>query len=760
MAKPATNFQRKRALVIGINDYYYFNPLEYCVRDAQDFSKTLQDIGFEVTPVFNCNLKEFTQVLKVFLDRTRSTDLVLFYFAGHGKSYKYDNYLLLANYNPSQSKNESKNMAEGIISIESIMKQMAHKNWCATIFIFDCCRKHLNSLEENNQQRFLSMKGTPKTLIAYSNCAGAVIRSETGNDKNGYLMGNLLKHIIKTNVEIQDILRDVAQDLRKQTSELKRLYHNSEFNQKIFLVTTEDQDPIVKPMNASCVMNTPRGLPGADQPVGKNKELERSTNVDANGDRTPKRTEEHIVSPRLAEKDKSVAAGSQVSNARSQEALSSSLSIDHVPDQVRTLNSYPSETFGVEEHISKEIRDLFQHLKYELPIMNKRGPMSGNCVSETDQMENFLKQNFGFNNTNDYIVSGVRSFQIRRFLSDVDSRQIIYFPREHQSAFTMTVSEIKKWQSSYAVYADQNVRGMDKAFLQKALRGKSGDGDEAFRMKFVVRISDCPILMKFDARILRRSLGEQWPHLIKLVSVTGVDFAGRKHDVNDVTTYIKNWQEVFELDPKTGKPAVFHGRDFYPVRHHPQAMLDEERLLRDLARMVRLRLQACDQEGVEIVVETGIGLGVFAGKHIGIDGQVRRLSAIAIRHVVQNYSTTFKNIRAIVLALPIFTGIRDGRRLSDTYDYFVAEFRMSQYSGHIPLLIIDQDMHELTVAIALRGYRVSQLNPADSHGVFGEYWQNHGPAVEEKLALTTVGLLVQHHLINPAVLDENRYHII
>ncbi len=75
-------------------------------------------------------------------------------------------------------------------------------------------------------------------------------------------------------------------------------------------------------------------------------------------------------------------------------------------------------------------------------------------------------------------------------------------------------------------------------------------------------------------------------------------------------------------------------------------------------------------------------------------------------------------------------------------------------------MIIDQDMHRLTVAIARKNFRVSELNPADSHGVFGEYWQNRGPAVEEKLALTTVGLLVQHHLINPYVRDPSHYHFI
>ncbi|CAF4770122.1 unnamed protein product [Rotaria sp. Silwood2] len=68
-------------------------------------------------------------------------------------------------------------------------------------------------------------------------------------------------------------------------------------------------------------------------------------------------------------------------------------------------------------------------------------------------------------------------------------------------------------------------------------------------------------------------------------------------------------------------------------------------------------------------------------------------------------------------------------------------------------------MHRLTVAIARKDFIVSELNPADSHGVFGEYWQNRGPAVEEKLALTTVGLLVQHHIINSYVLKPENYRL-
>ncbi|CAF4286535.1 unnamed protein product, partial [Rotaria sordida] len=188
--------------------------------------------------------------------------------------------------------------------------------------------------------------------------------------------------------------------------------------------------------------------------------------------------------------------------------------------------------------------------------------------------------------------------------------------------------------------------------------------------------------------------------------------------------------------------------------------LYEERVRSSLIRMARLRLRACDEEGVQIIVETGIGLGVFSGSHIGIDAKVRALSAEAIRIALEQDGPLYKNIRAIVFALPIFNKNKSKDHHLDAFDDFVNEFRRVQYNGPIPVLIIDQDMHRVTVAIARHGFSVAEVNPADSHGVFGSYWQNPGQSVQGKLALTTVGLLVQHHLINPFVLDTNNYHLL
>ena len=422
-------------------------------------------------------------------------------------------------------------------------------------------------------------------------------------------------------------------------------------------------------------------------------------------------------------------------------------------------SSYPSFIFGptesVEQHLKKLLKDLTM-----LQPMDKNGPMSGKCDAQTSQMEQFLTDTFGFQNIPDkHIVQGVRAFRLHRPPDRMDPNTTIHFPASSEDAFTMTIREIIRWQKSFKAYACKNVKGMTTDFLRRALQGQSTNGAEAFLMKYVVRISTCPILMEFDAQIISRKLDEVWPHRIKLVSVTGIDFAGRKHDVDDILCYVSNWKDVYEVDFTENRPALANDRDFQRKRGGAIGILHEDRLLKTLKDMARVRLLACDAEGVQIVVETGIGLGVFAGEDIGIAEQVQLTSAIAIRTALEQDETTYKNIRAVVFSLPIFD--RDQRRRANNpFDVFAEQFKQPHYKGRIPILIADQDMHRLTVTIARYGFVVSELNPADSHGVFGEYWQNRGPAVEEKLALTTVGLLVQHHLINPHVLDPNNYHLV
>ncbi len=83
MASPVV-YQRKYALIIGINDYLC-DPLKYCVNDAEDLSTALRRIGFQITLKLNCDYNEFHHTIDRFAETVQNNDLILFYFSGPGK---------------------------------------------------------------------------------------------------------------------------------------------------------------------------------------------------------------------------------------------------------------------------------------------------------------------------------------------------------------------------------------------------------------------------------------------------------------------------------------------------------------------------------------------------------------------------------------------------------------------------------------------------------------------------------------------------
>jgi len=348
----------------------------------------------------------------------------------------------------------------------------------------------------------------------------------------------------------------------------------------------------------------------------------------------------------------------------------------------------------------------------------------------------------------------VKAFELSEPISSMDAeKELIYLGEGADgllATFAMSVKEVREWQASFRTFfaSDVYVGEEGLELLSRSLHGRSEAGEEAWKMKFAIRCSQNPVIMSFNGKVSRRRPGAAESSRIHLISVCGIDFASRVHDHCDLTSYIKNWQKVYSFD-ENGVPDIRGGRDFQ-LTGEP-AKLNVSKCLFDLKKMARLRLRAQDTLGIQVVVEVGLGLGVFAGDALGIGATVRQLSALAMKRVLEEES--FENIKLVVLSLPIF-------HRGDNFEYFEQVFGRKDetlYAGKTPVLLMDQDMHAIALAAAGLGFKVGELNPADSHGVFGEYWQNFGPGTEEKLALTTCGLLTQHHAVNPAVLDPRHY---
>jgi hypothetical protein len=80
------------AVVVGINDYRTWPPLNYAVNDARSVRAKLLDLGFDSEKIFELYNREATKenILRIVADelprKTSLNDRVLFFFAGHGQT--------------------------------------------------------------------------------------------------------------------------------------------------------------------------------------------------------------------------------------------------------------------------------------------------------------------------------------------------------------------------------------------------------------------------------------------------------------------------------------------------------------------------------------------------------------------------------------------------------------------------------------------------------------------------------------------------
>src|SRR6266480_3500258 len=97
------DFSRKRAIVIGVDQYVNVKPLNYCGNDARDIAKAFRDsLQFkdedilEITPGSpkkpnrNDIIREVLQFLQ---QNIQDDELLVFYFSGHGiRGHKKSDY--------------------------------------------------------------------------------------------------------------------------------------------------------------------------------------------------------------------------------------------------------------------------------------------------------------------------------------------------------------------------------------------------------------------------------------------------------------------------------------------------------------------------------------------------------------------------------------------------------------------------------------------------------------------------------------------
>ncbi|NIZ13837.1 caspase family protein [Phaeobacter sp. HF9A] len=219
------------ALVFGMAGYQHLPQLTNTKNDAEAISKTLEDIGFDVTLSVDATGAEMDRLLDDFAFRSEVADLALIYFAGHGIEVQGENFIIPVDANVASNKDvqeQSPSLKNLLAAVDRARKMR--------IVILDSCRDNplgdsINLAAVGNASTTASSETTRGggglaaanpdrgTLVAFAAKDGQVALDGTGN--NSPFATALMNKMTQPGLEISLMFRQVRDSVLERTGNLQ-----------------------------------------------------------------------------------------------------------------------------------------------------------------------------------------------------------------------------------------------------------------------------------------------------------------------------------------------------------------------------------------------------------------------------------------------------------------------------------------------------------------------------------------------------------
>ena len=244
---------RKRALIIGNNEYKHAGKLQCCTNDARDMQDALESIHFNVTIGTNLTFHKMTKRIHEFAYETKADDLVIFFFAGHGTQWTDQNFLIPVDDDQIKHPEMVKQQA---INVQDTLTMIMSHNPFAVIILLDCCRSYLFPNEATNRTLLnrgglSAMKQIAGSLIVFACDANQTTPDQSSTKKNGLFTTHLLKHIARPNMSIDEVMTRVCADIVDETNGGQRPYRLSCLSRVVYLNYTKKDSKFADLINES-----------------------------------------------------------------------------------------------------------------------------------------------------------------------------------------------------------------------------------------------------------------------------------------------------------------------------------------------------------------------------------------------------------------------------------------------------------------------------------------------------------------------------
>jgi hypothetical protein len=185
-----TMAEKRIALVMGNSEYSNGTTLKNPVNDANLIESTLEDLGFEVLKKINVGRDSMMASIREFSKKLSSSNVALFYYAGHGVQIDGINYLI-----PVDAKLENKEDCKWeAVAVNTVTDEFNSRNTNTNIVILDACRNNpYRSWVRGNETGFKAMTPPNGTIISFATSEGAT--AADGSGFNGVFTEELVKQM-------------------------------------------------------------------------------------------------------------------------------------------------------------------------------------------------------------------------------------------------------------------------------------------------------------------------------------------------------------------------------------------------------------------------------------------------------------------------------------------------------------------------------------------------------------------------------------
>ena len=199
------------ALVIG-NSSYVVGPLKNPINDAEDMTRMLRTLGFNVTLRQNATHRQMIEAIGELGRQLKAGGVGLFYFAGHGVQSRGRNYLIPVNADIST---ESQ-LEFDAVDANRVLAAMDEAGNRVNLVILDACRDNPVARSFRSAMRGLAqMEAAQGTYIAFATAPGSVALDGAG--RNGLYTHYLLQSLQQPDTDIDKVFRRVTADVARAT---------------------------------------------------------------------------------------------------------------------------------------------------------------------------------------------------------------------------------------------------------------------------------------------------------------------------------------------------------------------------------------------------------------------------------------------------------------------------------------------------------------------------------------------------------------